>query len=196
MHPTAERLLRATEELLHEQGQARISLRDITERAGANVAAVSYHFRSKDALIEETFRRALDEVTERRRLQLAALAPDADLRDVVRTWLAPALEPSSQDAREAELWALIARGMREEAPGLRAGVGRVSAGVDDELFALLTRHLPHLDADEVRVRHAATLAALSSLTVAASADAPAPPDGELLVDWVVAGLSGPGRSAR
>jgi AcrR family transcriptional regulator len=196
VHPTAERLLRATEELLHEQGQARISLRDITERAGANVAAVSYHFRSKDALVEETFRRALEEVTEQRRRQLATLAPDADLRDVVRTWLAPALDPSAQDPREAQLWALIARGMREEAPGLAAAVGRVSAGIDDELAALLSSHLSHLGAEEVRVRHTATLAALSSLTVAASAGGPAPPDADLLLDWVVAGLSGPGRSAR
>lgn len=188
MHPTAERLLRATEELLHEQGQTRISLRDITERAGANVAAVSYHFRSKDALVEETFRRALEEVTEERRRQLAALAPDADLRDVVRTWLAPALDPSSQDPREAQLWALIARGQREEAPGLRAAVGSLRSGVDDEVVTLLSRHLPHLGPDEVRVRHAATLAALSSLA--------APAEGELLLDWVVAGLSGPGRAAR
>jgi AcrR family transcriptional regulator len=193
VHPTAERLLHATEELLHEQGQARISLRDITDRAGANVAAVSYHFRSKDALVEEAFRRALDEVTERRRRQLGALAPDADLRDVARTWLAPALDPSSQDPREAQLWALIARGMREEAPGLRAAVGRVRAEVDDELFALLTRHLPHLSPEEVRVRHAATMAALSALTITSAA---VPPDGDLLLDWVVAGLSGPGRTAR
>lgn len=196
MHPTAARLLSATEELLHEQGQARISLRDITERAGANVAAVSYHFRSKDALVEEAFRRALEEVTEQRRRQLATLAPDAGLREVVRTWLAPALDRSSQDAREARLWALIARGMREEAAGLRAAVGQVHAVVDDELFALLTRHLPHLDADELRVRHAATLAALSSLTVATPAGEPGLPDAELLLDWVVGGLSGQGRSAR
>lgn len=79
--------------------------------------------------------------------------------------------------------------MREEAPGLGAAVGSISAGVDDELFTLLTRHLPHLGADEVRVRHTATLAALSSRTVS-------PDDAELLLDWVVAGLSGPGRTSR
>lgn len=185
MHPTAERLLRATEELLVERGEARTSLRDITDRAQANVAAVSYHFRSKDALIEETFRLALEEVTERRRRQLAALAPDAGLRDVVRTWLAPALDPAAQEPRESTLWALISRGVREEAPGLLAVVGRTQAVVDDELVTLLAGHLPHLSDQELRVRHAATLAALSALPGSASLDS------ELLLDWVVGGLSGP-----
>ena len=212
MHPTAGRLLRATEELLVERGEARTSLRDITDRAQANVAAVSYHFRSKDALIEETFRLALEEVTERRRRQLAALAPDAGLRDVVRTWLAPALDPAAQEPRESTLWALISRGVREEAPGLLAVAGRTQAVVDDELVTLLAGHLPHLSDQELRVRHAATLAALSALTasqargVTTGDDVPGPGtdrsgaspaggsaslDSELLLDWVVGGLSGP-----
>lgn len=198
MHPTAERLLQATEELLHEKGQAQISLRDITERADANVASVSYHFRSKDALIAEVFGRALDEVTDLRRRELQALPPDAGLREVVRAWLAPALEPAAQEPRESQLWALIARGMREQAPGLLQHVAHVRGAADDELVELLAPRLPHLGPEELRVRCAATLAALSSLDLSPGGEAMPGPGSqpvELVLDWVVAGLTGPGRTS-
>jgi AcrR family transcriptional regulator len=61
---TPERLKQATEELLLTKGEAGITLRDITENAGANVAAVAYHFKSKDNLIALVFSEAIDEVTE------------------------------------------------------------------------------------------------------------------------------------
>lgn len=194
MHPTAERLLTATENLLAERGESRTSLRDITEAAEANVAAVSYHFRSKDALVAEVFRRALEEVTELRRRHLRALPHDASLREVVRAWLAPALDPASQAPREAHLWSVIARGMREQAPGLLASVDATRPPVEEELLALLAAHLPHLDPTELHLRYAATLSAMSALPDAtAQRQQGEPPLAELVLDWVVGGLSGPGR---
>ncbi|MGH8876317.1 MAG: helix-turn-helix domain-containing protein, partial [Stackebrandtia sp.] len=44
---TANRLLDAGEQLFGERGYEATSLRSVTERAGANIAAVNYHFRSK-----------------------------------------------------------------------------------------------------------------------------------------------------
>ena len=43
---TRDRLLTAALELLAQRGQEGVTLREITEAAGANVAAVSYHFGS------------------------------------------------------------------------------------------------------------------------------------------------------
>ena len=48
---TRERLLDAAERLFGEHGIDAASLRDITREAGANVAAVNYHFGSKEALL-------------------------------------------------------------------------------------------------------------------------------------------------
>ena len=39
------------EALFAEHGLDRVSIRDITEAAGVNIAAVNYHFATKDALI-------------------------------------------------------------------------------------------------------------------------------------------------
>ena len=48
--PTRDRILDAAEELFAEQGFAS-SLRNITSSAGVNLAAVNYHFGSKEELI-------------------------------------------------------------------------------------------------------------------------------------------------
>ena len=52
-------LLDAAEELFSEKGFNAASVRDITSRAGCNVAAVNYYFNSKDNLYTEVFRRKL-----------------------------------------------------------------------------------------------------------------------------------------
>ena len=189
MTATPQRLLQAAEDLLLEKGQAATTLRDITEHADANVAAVSYHYGSKDALLALAYRKALEEVTQLQRQRLAELPADAGLDQVVRVWLAPALDPL--DPRQARLWALIQRGMAERAPGLLEGMGDIQQTVDDHLIERLAAALPHLSREELYLRHAATLAAVSALqtggmdlllqgTPARLADQ--------LVAWIVGGL--------
>ncbi|HNE88929.1 MAG: TetR family transcriptional regulator [Candidatus Nanopelagicales bacterium] len=192
MTATPQRLLEAAEDLLLEKGHAATTLRDITERADANVAAVSYHYGSKDALLALTYRNALEEVTQIQRERLAELPPEATLEEVVRVWLAPAL--AEQDPREARLWTLIQRGMAERAPGLLDGLGDISQTVDDHLIQRLAAALPHLSREELYLRHAATLAAVSALQTGGMdlliEGAPARL-GDQLVAWIVGGLQAP-----
>ncbi|MEY1661769.1 TetR/AcrR family transcriptional regulator [Isoalcanivorax beigongshangi] len=56
---TVERILDTAEELFAQKGFAETSLRAITSRAGVNLAAVNYHFGSKEALIQAVFERFL-----------------------------------------------------------------------------------------------------------------------------------------
>lgn len=56
---TVERILDAAEALFSEKGFAETSLRNITTKAGVNLAAVNYHFGSKKALIQAVFARYL-----------------------------------------------------------------------------------------------------------------------------------------
>ncbi|WP_456434363.1 CerR family C-terminal domain-containing protein [Thermosulfuriphilus sp.] len=53
---TKERLLEAAERLFGEKGYQGVSVREITQAAGCNVAAVNYHFGSKRDLYLEVFR--------------------------------------------------------------------------------------------------------------------------------------------
>ena len=56
---TVDRILDAAEELFAERGFSETSLRMITSKARVNLAAVNYHFGSKNALIHAVFARFL-----------------------------------------------------------------------------------------------------------------------------------------
>src|SRR3981081_1252135 len=52
---TRSAILTAAERLYADRGFADVTLRDIVASAGVNLAAVNYHFGSKDELIAELF---------------------------------------------------------------------------------------------------------------------------------------------
>ena len=192
---TADRLRLAAEDLLLDKGQAATTLRDITERANANVAAVSYHFGSKDALLSRVYRDALREVVEVQRRRLDAVPEDAPLEDLVRVWLAPALGERGRDARETRLWALIQRGMTERSPGLIENLASISDVVDAHLIDRLAAALPHLGRDELMLRHDAVLGAVGAMATGGVGPTSGVPwsarSTDMLVGWIVGGLRAP-----
>jgi AcrR family transcriptional regulator len=91
-HPTPERLLDAAESLFGDAGVDAVSVRAVNAAAGANVAAVHYHFGSKDALIEAVLRRRMDAIGERRLGMLAGLPTRPNVRAVVEALVVPLAE--------------------------------------------------------------------------------------------------------
>ncbi len=74
---TRERILDAAEQLFMVHGYDGTSMRQITSEAGVNLAAVNYHFGSKESLMQEVFRRRLDWLNEERMRVLNALEHEA-----------------------------------------------------------------------------------------------------------------------
>ncbi len=62
---TRQRVLEAAGPIFAAKGFEPTSIREICERAGANVSAVNYHFRSKDQLYVEAVRHAYQAVAQR-----------------------------------------------------------------------------------------------------------------------------------
>jgi AcrR family transcriptional regulator len=192
---TAERLRAAAEDLLLEHGHTGTSLRDITARAGANVAAVSYHFGSKDALLALVYEEVLREAAQIQRERIQAVPDAAPVEDLVRAWLAPALGAQTS-AREERIWALIHRGMTEAAPGMLESLPSLAEAVETHLIARLAKHLPHLERDELLLRHNAVLAAVGVLTRSPLRGGPgsvgeASDIEAMLIAWIVGGLRAP-----
>lgn len=75
---TRDRLLNAAEELIGRKGYSNTSLRDITGRANANLAAVHYHFGSKEGLAEAVLKRHLVPLNHERLALLEAELREAD----------------------------------------------------------------------------------------------------------------------
>ena len=67
--PGKERILDAAEQLFAQRGFYGVSLRDITQAAGVDVALVAYHFGGKRELFTAVFERRA-EVLNRERLEL------------------------------------------------------------------------------------------------------------------------------
>ena len=70
---TKERILDAAEELFAESSYDSTSLRGVTRAADVNLAAVHYHFGSKQALYEAVVTRRVSDVNRDRLERLAAL---------------------------------------------------------------------------------------------------------------------------
>ena len=77
-----------------------MTLREITDRAGANVSAVSYHFGSLKALCDAAIEHALERYLDAQILALGSLAPTATLPEVAAAFARPmvrALAAGGQD---------------------------------------------------------------------------------------------------
>lgn len=90
---TRDRILDAAERLFAEQGFYVTTLREITQAAQVNLAAVNYHFGSKQALVIAVFKRRLDELNADRlaRLERAHKRQTPALEDVLDAFVYPAM---------------------------------------------------------------------------------------------------------
>ncbi|MEV4351050.1 TetR family transcriptional regulator [Actinoplanes sp. NPDC049596] len=106
---TREGLLSAALDLLALKGPEGLSLREVTEKANANVAAVSYHFGSlkalRDAAVESAMERYLDAQLE----ALARLTPDSTLNDLAMGFARPMMHALAAGGAELAIMRTVAR---------------------------------------------------------------------------------------
>lgn len=152
---TRQKLLEAAETLFSEEGFDRVTVRDVTEKAGANVAAVNYHFGSREALVEKVIERHITPVNEERLARLEGLERKSGGRAVALEEILEAfVRPFLTQLRRSELsekltFKLLGRMMGDQA-------GRMPAAVEAQLDLVLQRFrkalakaLPHLEEEEL-----------------------------------------------
>jgi AcrR family transcriptional regulator len=146
---TRERLLGAAEGLFAEHGFAGASLRQVTAAARVNLAAVNYHFGSKDNLIEEVFRRRLDQLSRKRLARLAAVTAsgEATLEALLDAFITPALELSLD--RGSLFARMMARAYAEQDGNLRTFLSDNYGYVLKQFVGAFARALPKLDRNEL-----------------------------------------------
>jgi AcrR family transcriptional regulator len=152
---TADRLLDAAEALYAESGLEAISVRSITARAHANLAAIGYHFGSKDALIQAVIQRRYNWLNNARRDKLDGLEADAaagrpQLEDVIDVLLLPVLNPFPDRPSESARFRQFFSRVFSESPDFQKSIQiKGFRRTTERVVELLRKILPHLSDREI-----------------------------------------------
>jgi AcrR family transcriptional regulator len=150
---TRSAILAAAERLYADRGFSDVTLRDIVAEAGVNLAAVNYHFGSKDELIAELFvTRSIG--LNRERLRELKTAEDngggcAEIDEILRALIGPTLRGCLGPANERSAAAqFMIRASIESVPPIR----RIKNREIDHLrkfAAAMRRSLPDRSDEEI-----------------------------------------------
>ena len=148
---TKDRILGAAEELFAQHGFAAPSLRQVTGLAAVNIAAVNYHFGSKENLVNEVFRRRMDEMTARRLQQLEAAQREhpGELEPVLAAFIEPALALAQDRNGGGAFVRVIARAYAEHNESLRRFLSDQYGHVLRHFGKALAACLPGIDKDSL-----------------------------------------------
>lgn len=205
---TKTRILDCAEELFARDGFHNTSLRGLTARADVNLAAVNYHFGSKEALLEAVIDRHLLPLNQIRRDKIAAVLTAAQdqqrlpsVRALLRAFVAPTLEFRNSGPGARAFIALIGRSLSEPDATVRQCFMERVMPLFQYLQQALSCALPHLPAAILLTRLHFVIGSMSH--VMCSTEQPATEEAllelplareeliEQLLNFVCAGLEAP-----
>jgi len=164
---TKARILDAAEALFMEHGFEATSLRAITAAATVNLAAVNYHFGSKEELFQAVLTRRLDPMNHRRielldRLEAGAAATPVTCERILTALFVPALTLARDPEHGGKNFLrLLGRAYADPAPFIRQFLSDQYAEMIARFKAAFARALPHLPRRELSWRLHFIMGALS-----------------------------------
>ena len=218
---TRDRILNAAEALFAEHSFERASLRLLTAEAQVNLAAVNYHFGSKEGLIRAVFERRLAPLNAERLAALDALERAAGHRapepsGIIEAFFGPVLRMSMEQPAAKSAPAdrhptpggghrfirLLGRAHTESRPAVRELLAGQYVEVVERFRTALVRALPHIPEKELAWRMHFMLGTMSyvvagsdaaQLTVSYEVRRSERPESVMkrIVPFLVAGLTAP-----
>ena len=152
---TRERILDAAERLFMAHGYEGTSMRQITGDAAVNLAAVNYHFGSKESLMQEVFRRRLDWLNEERlrvlnEMELAAGDNPLKPSQIVDGFFGTLLRMADDEARGGITFLrLLGRTLTDPSEFIRTFLANEYVGVMERYKAALFKALPDVPKAEI-----------------------------------------------
>lgn len=159
--PTAgpkKKLLEAAEQLFAEKGFEVVSVRDITQLTKANVAAVNYHFGSRDGLLQLVISRYALPVAEERLARLETAEKKwggkaVPLEEIIDAYVLPILgQVKNTELSERLFYRLLGRIFVLEGSKVPDGVMFQTNLVNDRFMRSFSKALPTVLADELAAR--------------------------------------------
>ena len=205
---TKTRILDAAEQLFMEHGFEATSLRSLTSAASVNLAAVNYHFGSKEELFQAVLTRRLDPMNQERiellsRLEREAAGRPMSVEKILSSMLIPALRLARDEKRGGKNFLrLLGRAYADPAPFIRHFLSAQYVEMIGRYKEAFLKALPHLTRHELTWRlHfvmgalSYTLAGTDALKLFAQVAATDKDNDELLLQrlapFLVAGLKAP-----
>jgi len=161
MTDTKQKILDTAERLFGEQGYGSTSLRQIIAEAGVNLAAIHYHYGSKEELLDHVILRKAEPLNRKRldaldRLEAEAGGKPVAIEKTLEAFLRPAITWAPDNRGFAKLSG------RLMADGLTPTIIRKHfRHVGERFTAALARALPELSAEELRWRTHFLIGAMS-----------------------------------
>lgn len=156
---TKTRILDAAEQLFAKNGFHNTSMRAITGEAEANLAAVNYHFGSKEALLQAVFERRLLPLNQLRKEQLLLVLEAANragnppaATDLMRAFIEPILVFLEADPGNRAFIALVGRSMVEMDSTIRDCFIHLIEPLFQLLFSCLQQALPNMPKETLLLR--------------------------------------------
>src|SRR6186997_1832908 len=164
---TKPRILDAAESLFMEHGFEATSLRSLTASAAVNLAAVNYHFGSKEELFQAVLTRRLDPKNKERielldRLEREAAGKPIACERILFAMLIPALRLARDEERGGKNFLrLVGRAYADPAPFIRHFLSEQYAEMIGRYKEAFHKALPHLSRQELTWRLHFVMGALS-----------------------------------
>jgi AcrR family transcriptional regulator len=164
---TKTRILDAGERLFVEHGFEATSLRSLTTAAGVNLAAVHYHFGSKEELFQAVLTRRLDPMNQERidllaRIEREAAGRPLSCEKILFAMLIPALRLARDEKRGGkDFLRLVGRAYADPAPFIRHFLSAQYAVMIGRYKEAFLKALPHLSRQELTWRLHFVMGALS-----------------------------------
>ncbi|MCG8605162.1 TetR family transcriptional regulator [bacterium] len=150
---TKTKLLDVAERLFAERGISATSLRNIIAEAGANIAAIHYHFGSKENLVREVFARRLRPLNQERLARLDKLEADQNkqpsLESIIEAFIEPVIRMKMGEPEKHEMILRLFGQVMTGSETLRCLVAKQLEEIVGRFLKALGDALPQLSRQEL-----------------------------------------------
>jgi AcrR family transcriptional regulator len=162
---TQARLLDAALDMISERGEDAVTLRELTDAADANVAAVSYHFGSLRSLCAAAIERALERYLDAQQDSVDTLGPDSTLEELAAAFARPMIQALALGGRDLAVLRIVARAAIDPPQGWNRFDARFE-GIRTTVLPALKANVPGVKDQELLLRERCVAGMLNWLALA------------------------------
>jgi AcrR family transcriptional regulator len=162
---TRARLLEAALDLIAERGEDGVTLRELTDSAEANVAAVSYHFGSLKSLCDAAIEHALERYLDAQQEAVSTLSPESTLEALAAAFARPMIRALAVGGRDLAVLRIVARAGIDPPQGWARFDARFD-GIRAQVLRVLKANMPDVRDQELVLRTRCVAGMLNWLALA------------------------------